>query len=200
VDGEGQDGGEQKRGEGAREAEGCIHGEQGFTDSMPAGRQKVGRRAAKNRTALCRLPKGCLIGRKKAQKAQKKAMNSNVDIFALCDQVRETSFALHRFLRHGHLEKVYENGLANRLRKTGRTVLQQHPLQICDEDGAVLGDYLADLVIEHKLVVELKAVKTLADEHVAQLLGYLRSSGYEHGLLINFGAPKLEIRKYALSR
>lgn len=127
-------------------------------------------------------------------------MHSNENIFTICDHIRETSFALHRFLRHGHLEKVYENGLANRLRKSGRNVLQQHPLQIRDEDGAVLGDYFADLVIDRQLVVELKAGKALADEHVAQLLGYLRSSGIEHGLLINFGAPKLEIRKYALSR
>ena len=121
-------------------------------------------------------------------------------VFVLCDQIRESSFSLHRFLRHGHLEKVYENGLANRLRKAGRVVLQQHPLQICDEDGTVLGDYFADLLVEQQLVVEIKAGKALADEHVAQLLGYLRSSGIEHGLLINFGAPKLEFRKYALSR
>lgn len=126
-------------------------------------------------------------------------MESKDVVFTLCDLVRETSFELHRFLRHGHLEKVYENGLANRLRKSGRTVLQQHPLQIYDEDGTVLGDYFADLLVEQQLVIEIKAGKALADEHVAQLLGYLRASGIEHGLLINFGAPKQEIRKYALS-
>jgi GxxExxY protein len=68
-----------------------------------------------------------------------------------------------------------------------------------DEDGAVLGEYFADLLIESRLIVELKACRALTDEHVAQLLGYLRSSRMEHGLLINFGAPKLEIRKFALS-
>jgi GxxExxY protein len=122
------------------------------------------------------------------------------DTFALCDHVRETSFALHRFLRHGHLEKVYENGLAGRLRKSGLTaVAQQHPIAVMDEDGAVLGEYFADLLIESRLVVELKACRALTDEHVAQLLGYLRSTRLEHGLLINFGAPRLEIRKFALS-
>jgi GxxExxY protein len=121
------------------------------------------------------------------------------EIFTLCDRVRETAFALHRFLRHGHLEKVYENGLAHRLRKAGVQVEQQHALQVRDEDGTVLGDYIADLFIENVLIVELKACKTLADEHVAQLLGYLRATRIEHGLLINFGNPKLQIRKYALS-
>ena len=126
-------------------------------------------------------------------------MKTQDDIFALCDQIRETSFSLHRYLRHGHLEKVYENGLAHRLRKTGLTVEQQYPLQIFDEDRTVLGDYLADLFVENCLIVELKACRTLANEHIAQLLGYLRACRIEHGLLINFGAPKLEIKKYALS-
>lgn len=121
------------------------------------------------------------------------------DIFALCDVVRETAFSLHKHLRHGHLEKVYENGLAHRLRKAGLAVDQQFPLQVTDEDGTVLGDYLSDLFINGCLVVELKACKSLNDEHVAQLLGYLRACRIEHGLLINFGNPKLQIRKYALS-
>ena len=126
-------------------------------------------------------------------------MKTEKEIFALCDAVRETAFALHCYHRHGHLEKVYENGLAHRLRKAGLKVVQQHPLTVRDEDGTVLGDYHADLFIEDCLIVELKAVKAVADEHVAQLLGYLRSSRMEHGLLINFGAPKLEIKQYALS-
>lgn len=123
----------------------------------------------------------------------------NTDIFALCDAVRQTAFELQCYLRHGHLEKVYENGLAHRLRKAGFTVAQQHPLPVRDADGTVLGDYLADLFIEGRLIVELKAVKAIADEHTAQILGYLRASRIEHGLLINFGAPKLEVKKYVLS-
>ena len=121
------------------------------------------------------------------------------DVFLLCDRVRETAFALHRYLRHGQAEKVYENGLAHRLRKQSIRVIQQHPLSVFDEDGTLLGEFFADLFVEQRLLVELKACRALADEHVAQLLGYLRASHMEHGLLINFGAPKLEIRKYALS-
>jgi GxxExxY protein len=122
-----------------------------------------------------------------------------MSIFALCDQIRETSFALHRFLRHGHLEKVYENGLAHRLRKQGLAVTQQQRLAVKDEDGTVLGDFSADLMVEDSLIIELKACRTLADEHIAQLPGYLRATRVEHGLLINFGAARLQIRKFALS-
>jgi GxxExxY protein len=120
--------------------------------------------------------------------------------FALCVLIRETSFALHRHLRHGHLEKVYENGLSHRLRKQGIAVTQQHPLSVFDEDGTVLGEFFADLIVDGRLIVELKACRSLVDEHVAQLLGYLRAVRMEHGLLINFGAPKLPIHKYALTR
>ena len=126
-------------------------------------------------------------------------MKSQDEIFALCDRIRETSFELHRYLRHGHLEKVYENGLATRLRKKDMHVEQQYPLKVFDEDGTVLGDYFADLLVEKELIVELKATRVLVSEHVAQILGYLRACRIEHGMLINFGAPKLQIRKYALS-
>ena len=120
-------------------------------------------------------------------------------IHELCDLVRETSFAIHQYHRHGHLEKIYENALAHRLGKAGLNVRQQHPIQVFDEDGTILGDFYADLIIEGRIVVELKSAKTIADEHVAQLLGYLRSSRMEHGLLINFGAPVLFVKKFVLS-
>ena len=120
-------------------------------------------------------------------------------VFQLCNQIRETRFALHRHLRHGHAEKVYENGLVRRLQRQTILAIQQHPLTVFDEDGTLLGEFFADLFVERQLIIELKAVRTLLDEHLAQLLGYLRASRIEHGLLINFGAPVLEVRKYALS-
>jgi GxxExxY protein len=122
------------------------------------------------------------------------------NINELCDVVRETSLAIHRYLRHGHLEKVYENALAHRLRKTGIAIEQQHPIDVRDEDGAILGQFFADLLVEGELVVELKAVKSVAGEHVAQVLGYLRATGKEHALLINFGAPVLYVKKFILSK
>ena len=121
-------------------------------------------------------------------------------VFELCDKVRECSFALHKYLRHGLKEKIYENGLVNRLRKQNVPVLQQPSLSVYDEDGTLLGDLDVDLLVGEELIVELKTVKALCNEHVAQLLGYLRASRKEHGLLVNFGAPVMEIRKYALSK
>jgi len=122
------------------------------------------------------------------------------DINALSDIIRETGYALHHFLGSGHLEKVYENGLRHRLGKLGLNVQAQCPLKVCDEDGTLLGDYFTDLFVDGRLIVEIKACKALTDEHIAQLLGYLRASGIEHGLLINFGGGKFEIRKFVLSR
>jgi len=117
----------------------------------------------------------------------------------LCDIVRETSYSIHHFHRHGHLEKIYENALAHRLRQVGFTVEQQFPLHVYDEDGTLLGEFFADLLIEGKLIVELKAVKAIADEHIAQILGYLRSSRMENGLLINFGSPVLYVKKSVMT-
>jgi GxxExxY protein len=121
------------------------------------------------------------------------------DVFRLCDLVRETGFAIHKFHRHGHVEKIYENALAHRLRKQGLDVKQQHPLRVLDEDGTPLGDFYADLFLENQLVVELKAVSTILNDHVAQLIGYLRASRIEHGLLVNFGAPRFYVKKFVFN-
>ena len=121
------------------------------------------------------------------------------DVNGLCDRVRTTSLDIHRFLRSGHLEKVYENALTHRLTKSGLNVQQQYPIDVFDEDGTVLGHFIADLLVEECLIVEIKACRTLANEHVAQILGYLRASRFETGLLINFGAQKLQIKKYLLT-
>jgi len=118
------------------------------------------------------------------------------DVKALCDQVRQIAYDIHVYHGHGHLEKVYENAFAHRLRKAGLSVKQQYPLRVQDEDGTLIGDYLADLLVEDLLIVELKTAKTLATEHKAQILGYLKSARLQHGLLINFGSPKFEMRKF----
>ena len=139
-------------------------------------------------------------GHKKAQESQKRTeMKLWNTVFELCDIVRETGFAIDEYLKNGHLEKVYRNAMVHRLRKRGIEVIPEHPLTVYDEDGTVLGEFSADLFIESILVVELKAVRHIVDEHVAQLLGYLRSSRIEHGLLMNFGAPRFYVKKYILN-
>ena len=121
------------------------------------------------------------------------------DINELCDIVRETAYAIHCYHGHGHLEKVYENALAHRLRKAGLRAEQQHPIEVFDEDGTSIGEYFADLMVEGALIVELKASRIIVSEHVAQILGYLRSARREHGLLINFGSYRFQTRKFAKS-
>jgi len=120
------------------------------------------------------------------------------EVMILCDKIRIASFSAHKFLKHGHLEKIYENALAHRLKKQGIALEQQYALKVFDEDGTLLGDFFADLFVEKNLIVEIKACRTLAEEHIAQILGYLRASRIRHGLLINFGSPKLQIKKLIL--
>ena len=121
------------------------------------------------------------------------------EILMLCNIIRQTSFEIHRYLRAGHRELIYENALAHRLRKKGITVEQQQKVKVFDEDGTLLGFFKTDLMIDSRLICEIKGVRELTDEHIAQLLGYLRASRIEHGLLINFGAARLEVKKYILN-
>jgi GxxExxY protein len=122
------------------------------------------------------------------------------DIMSLCDEVREIAYAIHLYHGNGYLEKVYENALAHRLRKAGHRVEQQKPITIRDEDGTVIGEYYADIIIDGCLLVELKACRALGAEHKAQLLHYLWSTCMEHGLLVNFGSFKFQIQKLIKSR
>ena len=118
------------------------------------------------------------------------------DINKLSDQIRQIAYDIHVYHGHGHLEKVYENALAHRLRKAGLEVEQQRPIKVYDEDGTLIGDYFADILVANQLIIELKTAKTLAPEHEAQILGYLKSAHLQHGLLINFGSYRFQIRKF----
>jgi len=123
----------------------------------------------------------------------------NGNIFTLSDVIRETSYEIHKYLRSGFTEKIYENALAHRLRKQGIRVEQQQCVRVFDEDETLLGLLRTDILIERILICEIKSCSTLVDAHTAQLLGYLRATRIQHGLLINFGGPKLDIRKYILT-
>lgn len=97
----------------------------------------------------------------------------------------------------GFLEKVYENALAYEIRKQGLEVKQQESIKVF-YDGVEVGFYEADLWIEDKVLVELKAVKNLDDVHRAQCLNYLKATKVKICLLINFGNPRVEIKRIAL--
>jgi GxxExxY protein len=98
----------------------------------------------------------------------------------------------------GFLEKVYENALVHELRKSGLTVSQQHPMAV-RYDGIVVGEYTVDLLVEHNVLVELKVAGAIDDIHRAQCLNYLKATGLHLCLLLNFGKPRLEIKRIVLA-
>ncbi len=102
-------------------------------------------------------------------------------------------FQVYKELGYGFSEKVYENALALLLRELGLTVEQQKPITVYFQDQ-IVGEYIADLVINGVVLLELKAVQSLIDKHSAQLLNYLKSTEIEVGLLLNFG-PKAEFKR-----
>ena len=114
----------------------------------------------------------------------------------ICDRIRQVAYDLHVYLGVGYLEKVYENALAHRLEKAGMDVKTQIPIRVEDEDGFVIGEYIADMLVDGVLL-ELKAVATLLPAHASQLLNYLTATGIGHGLLINFGSEKFQCKKLA---
>lgn len=112
----------------------------------------------------------------------------------LSEQILGCVFKVSSSLGIGFLEKVYENALVHELTKLGLKVEQQKGLEVW-YDGIVVGNFTADLLIGGRILVELKAVKALDDQHMAQALNYLRSSGQGVCLLINMGTSKPEIRR-----
>jgi GxxExxY protein len=105
------------------------------------------------------------------------------------------AYAVSNALGAGFLEKVYENALTHELKKSGIFVQQQQPIDV-HYDGLVVGEYVADLVVENAVLVELKAVKTFDDVHFAQCINYLKATRLPICLLINFGLPKIEIKRF----
>ncbi len=94
---------------------------------------------------------------------------------------------VHSKLGPGFLEKVYENALMVLFRKEGITARQQAPIKVCFE-GEVVGDYCADILIDDKIILELKTVEKIVDVHRAQMLHYLRATGIKLGMILNFGS------------
>jgi GxxExxY protein len=112
----------------------------------------------------------------------------------LTEKILGASYKVLNTLGAGFLEKVYENALSVELRRVGLPIETQKAFHIRYE-GMIVGDYLADLVVDGKVIVECKAVTTLDPVHEAQLMNYLKASSLHVGLLINFGRPKLQFRR-----
>jgi GxxExxY protein len=116
---------------------------------------------------------------------------------ALTDRIIGCFFDVYNELGYGFLERVYEQSLMIRLRESGIATVRQAPITV-HFHGEVVGNYAADLLVEDKVIVEIKAAKCLALEHEYQLINYLRATDIEIGLLVNFG-PRPEVRRKAFS-
>ena len=116
---------------------------------------------------------------------------------ALTERIIGCAYRVGNALGSGFVEKVYENALAIELQKEGLEARQQASIQVRYQ-GELVGDFAADLLVENQVIVELKAVKALDEVHVAQCLNYLKASGLRLCLLLNFGKPKVEIKRVVL--
>ena len=112
-------------------------------------------------------------------------------------RIRGCVYEVFRELGGGFLEKVYERALIEELKSAGLSVSAQHPVKVYYK-GKVIGEYVADLIVEDCVLVELKAQKELTKENEAQILNYLKATGIRVGLLVNFTHPRAAVKRYVI--
>ncbi len=112
----------------------------------------------------------------------------------LTERIIGCAIAVHRTLGHGFLESVYQKALAHELRKSGLELECGKSIRVC-YDGVIVGDFIADMLVAGIVLIENKAVRALAPAHEVQLVHYLTATGVDIGLLFNFGAESLEIKR-----
>jgi len=115
----------------------------------------------------------------------------------LTEKIINIFYQVYNKLGYGFLEKVYENAMMIRFRKDGIPAVAQAPIRVLYE-GECIGEYYADILVDNKVIVEIKAIKRLAKENEAQLLNYLKATDVEVGLLLNFGAEP-EVKRKAFN-
>ena len=120
-----------------------------------------------------------------------------MDINELTYQINGAIFEVNMVLGAGFLEKIYENALMIELQNRGLKAKSQVPINVKYKNKDV-GEYFADIVVEDKVILELKAVESLEKVHEAQLLNYLKATDFKLGLLVNFTHPKADIRRFVL--
>jgi GxxExxY protein len=114
--------------------------------------------------------------------------------YDLCGEVIGLAMKVHSALGPGFLESVYQSALIWELRKSGFKAEAERPISV-QYDGQIVGAFTADLLVNDSLIIELKASQSLAKAHEVQLVNYLVATGLEEGLLVNFGAERLEFKK-----
>lgn len=116
----------------------------------------------------------------------------------LTSKIIECAFKVHKNLGFGFLESIYRNALMIELSKTGLQAEMEKRIQV-HYDGQIIGDFIADVIVENKIILELKCIKQINPVHEAQLVNYLKATGIEVGLIINFG-EQVEIKRKVLDR
>jgi GxxExxY protein len=116
------------------------------------------------------------------------------EVDRLSERIIGCAFRVINTLGAGFLEKVYENALAHELRKAGLDVVQQHGIVVYYDD-VIVGQYAVDLLVAGTVIVELKAIKAFDAIHTAQCINYLKATGLQVCLLMNFGKPRMELRR-----
>ena len=116
------------------------------------------------------------------------------ELNGITEQIIGCAYKVANTLGCGFLEKVYENALVVELQRNLLKVVQQAAVKV-QYEGVDVGEYIADILVENAVIIEVKAVKSLDEIHVAQCLNYLKATGFAVCLLINFGSPKIEIRR-----
>ncbi len=114
--------------------------------------------------------------------------------YDLCGRIIGAAMKVHSTLGPGFLESVYQNALIWELRKNGFKAEAERPITV-RYDGEIVGAFAADVLVNDSLIVELKATQSLAKPHEVQLVNYLIATGIDEGLLLNFGAERLEYKK-----
>ena len=120
-----------------------------------------------------------------------------MDTNELTYRINGAIFEVNRVLGPGFLERVYESALLVELKSQGINVQSQVPIKV-NYKGSIVGDYVADMIVENTILVEIKAVENLEKIHEAQLLNYLHATGYKVGLLVNFTHPKAIVKRFVL--
>lgn len=124
-------------------------------------------------------------------------MHDLPEMDSLTKAIIGAAFTVSNSLGHGFLEIIYKNALAEELETQGLRIAKEKPFPVFYR-GKQMGQYVADLVVENRVIVELKAVDDLVQAHRAQLLNYLKASSIPIGLLLNFGRPKIQVKRVIL--
>ncbi|HCG77470.1 TPA: GxxExxY protein, partial [bacterium] len=122
-------------------------------------------------------------------------MNADLQDFKykeLTEKIIEIFYKVYNKLSYGFLEKIYENAMMIEFKKTNIPVVAQSPIEVY-YDNEIIGEYSADILVDNKVIIEIKATKSLGESSEAQLLNYLKATKIEVGLLLNFG-PRAEVK------